>query len=95
MSCISGGGEVTITAPIIRVSGRNSARLPTGITATIRPLAKVRADNVCAGFSRARSWRGKKIGIEEARGYKEESIRESVKFERNGAKKAELSDSEV
>jgi len=38
---------------------------------------------------------GKKMG-EEAQGYKEESIRdESVKFERNGAKKAELSDSEV
>lgn len=33
---------------------------------------------------------------EEAQGYKEESIRdESVKFERNGAKKAELSDSQV
>ncbi|EFN71159.1 hypothetical protein EAG_05396 [Camponotus floridanus] len=38
---------------------------------------------------------GKKMG-EEAQGYKEESIRdESVKFERNGAKKAELSDSEA
>lgn len=38
---------------------------------------------------------GKKIGGRR-QGYKEESIRdESVKFERNGAKKAELSDSEV